>query len=411
LAHAIGMAQLPEREESLLRPGKTLPQYPALESSIEVDTVIVGGGIAGLSAAYSLKKSGQKVAVIEKDTIGSGTTGHTTGKVTSQHNLTYADIKKRLGDSKARIYAQANQTAVEEIGKIIKREKIDCGWERADNYVYTTQRSRVPEFKQEAKAAAEFGLPASFETRSPLPFKIAGAVRFAAQAHFSGQKYINGLAKVVNGGGSYVFEGTRALRFSDGQPSTVSTPKGKIMAKNIVVATNVPTFPLLARVAYCVSEYPQTSYLIAGRTKTKFTGMYISPDEEHYSLLPVGKGKGQILLIGGQNHIPGLGRAIDRQQKLADYGQEYFGMDSVEYRWHARDYIAYDNIPLIGRLYPWSKHIYVITAFKKWGLSHSYVAASIIQGLIAEGTHPWAETFDSLRLKPFLSIPRTLAKN
>jgi ribulose 1,5-bisphosphate synthetase/thiazole synthase len=84
------MIGLPDKEASLLKPEGFKSQYPKLGSDIEVDTVIVGGGITGMTSAYLLKKAGQKVAVLEKDCIGSGTTGHTTGKVTSQHNLMYA---------------------------------------------------------------------------------------------------------------------------------------------------------------------------------------------------------------------------------------------------------------------------------------------------------------------------------
>src|SRR5438105_12902763 len=46
---------------------------------------------------------------------------------------------------------------------------IDCGWERADNYVFTTDQQRLKEFKEEAKVASSLELPATFETKSPLP--------------------------------------------------------------------------------------------------------------------------------------------------------------------------------------------------------------------------------------------------
>jgi glycine/D-amino acid oxidase-like deaminating enzyme len=404
------MPELPKEEISPLRLGHEAPKFPKLKEHLEVDTVVVGGGITGISTAYLLKKAGQKVAVLEKDTIGYGTTGHTTGKVTSQHNLLYADMSHRLGTQKTRIYGQANETAVNEIEKIIKKEKIDCGWERADNYVYTTDRDRVADFKEEAKAAANLGLPASFETKTPLPFKVTAAVKFANQAHFSAQKYIDGLAQAINGGGSYIFEDTRAVRFHDGRPARVSTPDGEVAAGNIVIATNVPTFPLLARFSYCFMEYPTTSYLVALRTKTKINGgMYISPDSDNFSLLPIGKGSGQLLLVGGLNHIPGTGRAKPRHRHLMEYADEHFGVTKVEYRWGARDYLAYDSIPLIGKLYPWSKHMYVATAFKKWGLAHSYVAAAILRDAILGQPNAWASTYDSSRIEPVLSIPRAMA--
>jgi len=400
------MLKLPDKEVSLLKPDGFKPKYPGLESDIEVDTVIIGGGIAGISAAYLLKKAGQKVAVVEKDCIGSGTTGHTTGKVTSQHSLIYAELCQRFDRKTAKIYGEANQTAVEEISKLIKTEGIDCGWQQADNYVYTADPGRLKEFKSEVKVAASLGLPATFEKTLDLPFKVVGAVKFAKQAHFSAQKYIEGLAARINGSGSYIFEKTHAVSIKDGSPARVSSANHTIAAKDIIVATNVPTFPLVARGAYCILEYPTSSYLISGKPKIKVKDMYISPDDDHYSILPVG----DTLLIGGENHIPGTRIAKSRQQKLADYAEKYFGVKQIDYRWHARDYLAYDGIPLIGKAYPWSKHLYVITAFKKWGLSHSMVSAMIMKDLILSNPNPWAGVFNPLRTSPIKSIPRVAAK-
>jgi glycine/D-amino acid oxidase-like deaminating enzyme len=350
------------------------------------------------------------VAVLERKAIGNGTTGHTTGKVTSQHNLVYKDLQERLGSKAARVYGRANQQAIEEIDKIIKKEKIDCGWERADNYVYTAKKDRVKEFEQEAKTARNLGLPASFHKTSPLPFKIAAAVKFDSQAHFSAQKYIESLAKSINSGGSLVFENSRATAFFDGPTCIVKTLGGKVRAKKIIVATNVPTSPLLARLSYCLLEYPHTSYLVAGRPKIKLNGMYISPDKGYYSLLPVGKGNKQILLIGGESHIPGLGLPMPRQQKLADFGQKHFGVSKIDYRWGARDYTAYDGIPLVGRLYPWSKNLYVATAFKKWGLSHSMVSGMILRDLINGEKNEWADVYNPHRPSVIKSIPHTIAE-
>lgn len=66
--------------------------HPALNEDIKVDVAIIGGGMTGISCAYLLAKEGLKVAVIEADRILQGTTGHTTAKITSQHDLIYNKI-------------------------------------------------------------------------------------------------------------------------------------------------------------------------------------------------------------------------------------------------------------------------------------------------------------------------------
>ncbi|HYF96961.1 MAG TPA: FAD-binding oxidoreductase [Patescibacteria group bacterium] len=405
------MLKLPNEEKSYWREVYSESLYSSLANDLEIDVAIIGGGITGLTSAYLLKRSGLKVAVLEKDTIGAGTTGRTTGKVTAQHGLIYHDLQGRLGNRTAQIYGEANQAAVEQIADIVKNEKIKDVFYRSDNYVFTDESNKIEDFKREAAMAQALGLPATFETDAPLPFNIKAAVKFANQGQLHSQKYLLGLARFIHGNGSHVFENSRVTGIRDGNPGQVRTSQASVMAKDIIVATNVPTLPLMARGGYCLLEYPTESYIIAGQSERKWEGMYISPDKHHYSILPVNNGSQQLLLIGGEGHISGLrGSKAARYKRLADYAQQNFGITSVQYRWSDRDYLAYDYVPLIGKLYPWSKHLYVGSAFKKWGLSNGTVAAIILHDLITGQDNRWTDIFTPNRLKPVLSIPRVAAK-
>lgn len=404
------MLILPELEKSYWRndyAGQSI--YPEPSQDLRVDVAIVGAGITGLSAAYLLKQSGFKVAVLEKKTVGSGTTGRTTGKVTSQHSLIYSELAKRHDRQTAKLYGQANQAAITQIESIINKETINCGWSRQDNYVFTANSKLMVSFKKEAELAAKLGLPSTYETNSPLPFEVKAAVKFANQAKLNSQKYLLGLASAINGNGSQIFENSNVINIKDGQPGTVKTNRAEIKAKHIIVATNVPTLPLIARGSYCALEYPRESYLIAGKLDRNFDGMYISPDKNHYSILPVINNGSQMLLIGGEGHLSGMriGTA-SKYQRLADYAEQNFGITEVTNRWSDRDYLSYDSLPLIGKLYPWSKNTYVATAFRKWGLSNGTVSAMILHDLIIGKPNPWVKTFDSNRLKPIISFPRAV---
>lgn len=407
------MLALPETNASYWRNVYTSSLYPKLKGDLSVDAVIVGGGITGLTTAYLLKQSGLRVAVIEKDTVGGGTTGRTTGKVTSQHNLIYDDFLKRLGKETASIYGLANETAIKKVEDIVKAEKIDCDWERDAHYVYTTksQPEQIKRFQAEARAAAQCDLPATFERTTPLPFKVTAAVKFANQGKIHAQKYVLGLAKAVHGKGSYVFEHSHAIGIRDGTQCRVRTSGGRVFAKHIVIATNVPTLPLLARGAYCILEYPMESYIVLGQPRRKLKGMYISPDSDSYSLLPFKHGSSDILLVGGESHISGLrGNTTNHYNKLADYAWQHFGVPEIDFHWSDRDYLSYDGPPLAGRAYPWSKNLYVASAFRKWGLSNGTVSAMIIHDLINGRPNPWADVYSPQRSGPVKSIPRVAGK-
>lgn len=400
------MLTLPNKEISFWKHDSLDAIYPSLEYDITADVVIVGAGITGLTAAYLLKQSGLMVVVLEKSTIGGGTTGRTTGKVTAQHNLVYYDMHRRFGERTARTYGQANQAALERISTIIAHENIICDWQRDDNYVYTANPGQIEQCKIEAKIATYLGLPATFETETPLPFAVAGAVKFANQAKLHSVKYLYGLARAINGQGSHVLEHSQVVGIRDGNPAIIRTRKAKITAGAIVVATNVPTFPLMARGGYCAFEYPTESYIVAGRISSERSGMYISPDKENYSILPITVDNEQWILVGGESHISGLRNNKQfRYQRLARYAEERLGVATIEYKWSDRDYLAYDSIPLVGKIYPWSKHLYTATGFMKWGLTNGTVAAMILHDLVQDRPNPWAQVFATNRTSPIAAIP------
>src|ERR1043166_8793964 len=92
-----------------------------LGGDLTVDVAIAGGGITGLTTAYYLAKTGKTVALVDMGSVASGTTGSTTGKVTSQHRLIYAKLAKQHGEEAARMYALAQQTALDSMEDIARR--------------------------------------------------------------------------------------------------------------------------------------------------------------------------------------------------------------------------------------------------------------------------------------------------
>ena len=101
--------------------------FPALEvDDAFVDVAVLGAGITGLTAAILLKRAGRTIAVLDAKRIVRGATGYTTAKITSGHNLIYANLAKQFGDEGARIYAQANEAAIERIAKFVEKEGIEC---------------------------------------------------------------------------------------------------------------------------------------------------------------------------------------------------------------------------------------------------------------------------------------------
>ncbi len=118
--------KLPPNAESYWTNTTHLPEYPRLENDMQVDVVIVGGGITGITSAYLLTNEGLKVAIIESDKLLNGTTGHTTAKITAQHDLIYDELIRYAGNTMARLYYEANTDALNFVQETINKHHIDC---------------------------------------------------------------------------------------------------------------------------------------------------------------------------------------------------------------------------------------------------------------------------------------------
>lgn len=384
--------------------------YPALQGDVEVDVAVVGGGIAGLTAAWGLKRAGRTVAVLEAARVGTGVTGHTTGKVTSLHRLVYTELAGSHDAGTARAYGQANQAAIEHIAEVVAGEGIDCDFRRVANYTYAESDDALSRVRAEAVLAAGLGLPAAFTADVPLPFAVKGAVRFDGQAQIHTVKYLQGLARAIDGGGSFVFEETRAGKVRDGSPAVVETGGGTVRAKDIIVATNVP---FGGQGLFDLRCHPHRSYLVAGRVDTQpLDATFISVDEPMRSILTAKVGGASYVLVGGEGHR--ASEAFDtagRYLRLADFARERLGVGAVAYRWSTQDGIPLDGLPYVGRMSPTAKHVYVITGLRKWGLTNGTAAALILTDTLNGQENHWASVFNSNRVTPIASVRRFLREN
>lgn len=175
------------------------------KNDIESDVCIIGAGIFGITCAYYLTNLGFKVTVLEKDFVGSKTTGHTTGKITSQHGLFYRYLTDSYDKKFAKDYLDANEEAIKNIKDIIDTEKIKCDFEYQNNYVYATTDTELEALKLEQQALDDIGFNSDFVTKTGLPFEVQGALCFKNQAQFNSIKYLNGLCKAIISKGGEIF--------------------------------------------------------------------------------------------------------------------------------------------------------------------------------------------------------------
>ncbi|MFC9847972.1 FAD-dependent oxidoreductase [Streptomyces sp. NPDC060223] len=378
----------------------TGPPHPPATADLTVDVAVVGAGIAGLSAAWELARSGRSVAVLEADRIAVGVTGHTTAKLTALHTLIYDRLRHTRGAEAAKLYGRSQLEAIEHAAAIVRELDIDCDWEEKAAFTYTQDTGAVDQLKAEADAAREAGLPAEFVTETGLPFPVAGAVRVTEQAQFHPRKYLLALADDLVRAGAVIHEGTRVVALKEGEPCRLTTEAGvTVTATDVVVATHYPVFD---RALLFTRLSPRRELVVAAPIPSERDphGMFITLDQRTRSVRTAPYTDGQrLLIVTGEHFTPGTGDVEERFARLADWAEAHFGKLTFTNRWAAQDNDSTDSVPLVGPLHVGSRHTYVATGFGGWGMSGGIMAGRLLSDLITGRQPSWSELYDPRRVR------------
>lgn len=386
-----------EKSESIWSKTVSIPERGFLRGENHAEAAVIGAGMAGLLTAYFLQKQGKKVVVLEAGRIGCGQTKNTTAKITSQHGLIYTSLKKKYGMKKARLYAAAQEEAIEAYQKLIEEEGFSCHFERLSAFLYSISEDK--KLKKEAKIAKELGLPASFVTETGLPFPVKGAVVFENQAQFHPLEFIKELAEKLT-----IYEQTEVIRVKGNH---LETNHGNLYADIVVFAShfpfrNVPGF-------YFARQHQERSYVLALSGIPRWEGMYYSEEKDGLSF----RWYEDTLLLGGGGHRTGI-KLGKRQEygytKLIKQAKELFPEARAKAYWSAQDCITQDDLPFIGKYSIFRPNWYAATGFRKWGMTEAMVSARLLCDLICGKENPYAKLFSPWRF-PFQASAKKLGED
>jgi glycine/D-amino acid oxidase-like deaminating enzyme/nitrite reductase/ring-hydroxylating ferredoxin subunit len=388
--------------ESLWIATSSTTSFPRLDGDVDVDVAVVGAGITGITCALLFKRAGKRVALLEMRRVAGGASGYTTAKLTSGHRLIYTALEAKFGPEGARLYAEANEAAIALIESLVTEYGIECDLERKPNYVYAEGSEGARQVQEEAAAARRAGLPASVVTETSLPFPVRAAVFLPDQAQFHPRKYLLALTDGIAGGGSHVFEETRALDVIQGRPCVVETDRGRVLAGDVVLATHLP---FEDKGFYFAKAYPNRSYAVAAPLEDGAPeGMFINVEEPVRSVRTARSSEGRYLIVGGEGHKPGEEEDTRRcYSRLEGWARERFGVERIAFRWSAQDFASVDRVPFVGPLLPGGSHVWVATAYGKWGMTNGTAAATVLADRLAGRESPSISFFDSTRLGSVLT--------
>lgn len=394
-----------EATKSLWMRVEVMPDAPAAEGALTADTVIVGSGIAGLSAAYELAADGNKVIVVDRGAIAGGMTSRTTAHLAPICDDTISGLIDLRGEEMARLFQQSQEAAVDRIEAIVGGLDINCAFRRLDGFLFPAVGMKREEAKKELdkefEAARKAGAAVEHAKGVPLVgFKTTPALRYPRHGTFHPLKYLQALAGAIVDKGGKVFAHSPVFGIdASSQGVEVHLESGaRIAAAHAVVATNSP---INKRVELHSKMAPYRTYAMAfaiERDALPDALYWDMADPYHYVRLHPGSGKNDYLIAGGEDHKSGEANdGAERFGKLEAWIRKLVPeLGKEAHRWSGQVMTTLDHCGYIGRD-PDDERVFVATGDSGQGITHGALAGLLIRNLIVSGSSPWESVYDPSR--------------
>ena len=393
-------------------------RFPALQSNIDADVAIVGGGLAGLSAAVELADRGYAVVLLEAREVGWGASGRNGGQAIAGLACDQSVIEAQLGREASRRVWDMTLEALRLIGERRERFAIDCDWRPGYLGLAVNERKARELRAWHAQMQRDYG----YETRWIEPGEMRdwiasprfhSGIHDAAGGHLHPLKYSLGMAQAATALGVRIHEGSGVTAVQPGRVTTLRTATGSVRASHVLLAGNVYLQGLAPALESRVM--PVGTYIVASEQldpalaeslvpsgsavcDTNFVLDYFRPTLDHR------------MLYGGRvsySTATPMNLAASMQRRMALTFPQLKGA-RVEYAWGGFVDISMNRAPDFGRISErlqglarsdWA-NVYYLQGFSGHGLALTGLAGKLVAEAIA-GDAERFDTFARIRHRAF----------
>jgi gamma-glutamylputrescine oxidase len=381
--------------------------FAPLQGEVVADVAIVGGGLAGLSAALELAQRGYSVAVLEAKEVGWGASGRNGGQAIVGL-ASMEPVEQQLGmEAAKRVWAMT----VEAVNMIHERREkfdIDAEWQAGYLTLAVNARKAKEVYEWQDDIRKHYGFESTRIEPQDMQKWIAsprfyGGMYDTINGHIHPLKYTLGIAKAAAQAGAKIHEhsAVKALEPSaDGSTTTLKTDQGLVKAKHVLLAGNVYqggiAKALESRImptgTYIIATEPmdkaRSDALIPSRAAvcdTNFVLDYFRPSADHRMLFG---GRVSYSTVSPMNLAESMKkRMLLSFPQLADV--------KIDYAWGGFVDISMNRAPDFGRLSERTgqahhKNIYYLQGFSGHGVALTGLAGRVVAEAIAGN----AERFD-----------------
>lgn len=360
-----------------------------LNADLDVDTLIIGGGITGLTCAYFLKDL-ENVCLVDADIIGHGVTMNSTAKINYFQQCIYTNIADNDYD-KAVIYLKSQKEAISLIKNIIEKENISCDFENVPSYVFASSKDEVVFLENEVKFLRDNHCEV-IKKEPPINCNCYEGYCVDDTYIFNPIKYLNGLYNILKNKIS-IYENSRIFEVEKTNDKYICIGDGfKITCKRLVLGCHYPFFllPLLIPMRSSIEK----SYMVVSRVNNDRKFTCINTNNPVYSCRFYNDGKNiyQISLSRSRN----LAFSKDDEYQFSRVCEIFNIKDEdIILKYSNTDIMTFDHMPYIGEI---DNNMYIGLGYNTWGMTNGVLAGKIISDLILKGKNEYAEIFNPKRI-------------
>lgn len=373
------------------------PSYSSLKEGINCDVLIVGGGSSGAQCAYYLADTGLDVAVIEKNTIGSGSTSSNTALIQYSGEKLFTDLVHTFGEEYISRHLQLCRQAISEIEEASKTLDIDFEFLRRDSLYYASYPEDVERLKKEydflKKHQCELAFLTPTDIENKYGFKKDAAIYSYNDAEINPFKFTHSLFDYASKKGVRVFEQTKMTgHFYDKKRHRVNvrTKAGNLIhARHVIYCAGYEGIEIKKETkASFVSTYTVTSKPVKDFS-TWYNRTLIWETARPYVFIRTTADNR--IIIGGldeNTNYPEVrdGKLIHKKNKLIEEFNKLFPAINVEPDYYLSAFYGgtVDGLPIIG-VYEKFANSYFLFGFGDNGTVYSQMLAKLIVEKIVEG--------------------------
>ena len=385
------------------------PGFAPLAGDVSCDVAIVGGGLAGLSAALELAQRGLAVRLLEAREVGWGASGRNGGQAIHGLACDQDTIEQQLGlDEAKRVWAMSIE-ALDLLRQRIARHGIDCDWRDGYLGLATSARKGAALAAWADRMGSVYGYPlrriGPGEVRDWIASpRYHSGVHDPRSGHLHPLKYTLGLARAAAAAGAVLHERTPVQALRHGEPAQIVTARGTVSARRVLLAGNVYLHgiaPALEPRIMPVGTYIACSErldpaladsLVPSRSAvcdTNFVLDYFRTTNDHR------------MLYGGRvsysTVTPARLPESMRRRMVQTFPQ--LAAAKVEYAWGGFVDISMSRAPDFGRL-PGHGNVYYLQGFSGHGLALTGLAGRLVAEAMAADAGPF-DVFARLKHRAF----------